>query len=100
MSEYLLWGILIGQSFSIIMLGICALRERGARRGLESDLWRAHDRVRAIQSAPIEDALRRERLLDIYAAVTAACERGASSADVLTTAAAAYEARRSDAIKK
>lgn len=100
MSEYLLWGILVGQSLSIIVLGICALRERGARLVLESDLWRTNDRVRAIQSAPIEDTLKRERLLDIYAAVTAACERGTSRADILSTAGAAYEARRMDVVKK
>lgn len=100
MSEYLLWGILAGQSISIIVLGICAFRERGARLVLESNLWHASGRISEIQSAPIEDALKRERLLDIYAAVTAACERGTSRADILSTAGAAYEARRMDVVKK
>lgn len=100
MIEYSLWGIVLIQGISIIVLGISAWREAGARLELELDLWRMKDRAGATQAPPFEDVLRRERLLDIYAASTAACERGASRADILSTAAAAYEARRADVVKK
>lgn len=93
MTEYSLWGIVIIQGISIIVLGISAWRESDARRGLEGDLLALRNNVEYLKELADEMPMR-DRLLDIYAVVNAARERGASLEDILITAGAAFDINR------
>lgn len=82
MIEYSLWGIVVIQGISIIVLGVCAWRESDARMELERSLWRLQDQF--------DQGSRRNVMWAIGAAAEAAKARGIPEGEAMAVMARKY----------